>query len=267
MTLAVVGAALALALGVEAALWLGVGLRTLVASVLALLVRRAGRRARRRAAPARARACCPGSASATSIRRAGEDHAGVDRRLAALLDLADGHASGSDRLREAALAGLAAEVEDVPFERVRAWGPARQRAALRGRRPLLALAVLFVAAPGTMSGAALRLMEPGRAFARPDPFGLRVDARATSRWPAGRGWPSPSRRQGRATPLAATLELGREGERAVETVRLRARGDAAGRTPSRPSTRACATASSPTASRAGGSRSAWSSGPSCRASA
>jgi hypothetical protein len=164
----------------------------------------------------------PGLAERDVVRRTGEDHAGVDRRLAALLDLADGHASGSDRLREAALAGLAAEVHDVPFERVRAWGPAR-RALPYTALAVAALAVLFVAAPGTMSGAALRLMEPGRAFAQPDPFGLRV-APGDVEVARGARLAVVVEAAGAETPLGAVLEIGREGERAVETVRLRARG-------------------------------------------
>ena len=221
VTLAVVGVAVALALGVEAALWLGVGLRTLVAAVLAVLA--LGLAGALVGVPLlRGLGILPGLAERDVARRAGEDHAGVDRRLAALLDLADGHASGSDRLREAALAGLAAEVQGVPFERVRAWGPAR-RALPFAALAVAALAVLFVAAPGTMSGAALRLMEPGQAFARPDPFGLRV-APGDVEVARGARLAVVVEARGAEAPLGAVLEIGREGERAVETVRLQARG-------------------------------------------
>jgi hypothetical protein len=225
VTLAVVGAAVAVALGVEAALWMGVGLRTLLAAVLGALV--LGLVGGLVGVPVlRGMGVLPGLAERDVVRRAGEDFSGVDRRLTALLDLADGRtSSGNGRLREAALAGLAAEVQDVPFERVRAWGPAR-RALPYAAFAAVALAVLFVAAPGTMSGAAFRLMEPGRAFAPPAPFALRV---APGDVEVARGTDLAVRvaAVGEVQPLAATLEVGREGERAVEEIRLRS--DGAGR--------------------------------------
>ncbi len=222
VTAAVVGAALVVALGAEAALWLGVGLRTLIASVLA--VGALGLVGALVGVPIlRGLGVLPGLAERDVVARTGADHAGVDRRLAAILDLADGHASGSDRLREAALAGLAAEVQDVPFERVRAWGPAR-RALPYAAAAALALAALFVAAPGTIGGAALRLMEPGRAFSQPDPFGLVITPGDTE---VARGAPLAVTvtSAGPQTPLSAMLETRRAGERAVEEVRLRSRGE------------------------------------------
>lgn len=225
VTLAVVGAAVAVALGVEAALWLGVGLRTLLASALGVLV--LGLVGGLVGVPVlRGMGVLPGLAERDVVRRAGEDHAGVDRRLTALLDLADGRtSSGNSRLREAALAGLAAEVQDVPFERVRAWGPA-QRALPWAAFAAVALAVLFVAAPGTIGSAASRLMAPGRAFAPPAPFALRVTP-GTVEIARGADLAVRVAATGRVEPLTATLELGRVGERATEEVRLRS--DGAGR--------------------------------------
>ena len=221
VTLAAVGAAVAVAVGVEAALWLGVGLRTLLAASLGALA--AGLLGALVLAPLlRGMGVLPGLAERDVVRRAGEDFAGVDRRLSALLDLADGRMSGSDRLREAALAGLAEEVRDVPFERVRAWGPAR-RAVPWAAVAVAALAALFVAAPGTMSASAFRLLEPGRAFAPPAAFVLTVRP-GTVEVARGSDLRVTVRTAGRVQPLAATLEVGRQGERAVEEIRMQAPG-------------------------------------------
>ena len=221
VTLAVVSAALVLALGAEAALWLGVGLRTLLVAVLgALAVGLVG--ALVGVPLLRGAGWLPGLAERDVVRRAGQDFAGVDRRLSALLDLADGRTSGSDRMRTAALDGLAAEVQDVPFERVRAWGPARQ-ALPYAAVAALALAALFVAAPGTMGGAALRLLAPTEAFAPPAPFVLRVLPGDVD---VARGADLEIRVStvGDVRPLRADVEIERERERGVETVRLSPRG-------------------------------------------
>ena len=221
VTLAVVGAAVALAVGVEAALWMGVGLRTLLAAGLAALV--AGLVGALVGVPLlRGMGVLPGLAERDVVRRAGDDFAGVDTRLTALLDLADGRTSGSDRMRTAALESLADEVKDVPFERVRAWGPARQALPYAGAA-VVALAVLFVAAPGTMAGAAFRLLEPQTFFAPPAPFALRVLPGDVD---VARGADVEVRvaAVGDVQPLAATIEIGRVGERATDEVRLRSLG-------------------------------------------
>ena len=225
VTAAAVGAAVLAALAAEAGLWLGVGLRTAVFWLLVALL--AGLAVALVAVPLlRGAGLLPGLDERAVVRRAGRDYAGVDDRLATLLDLADGHAaSGPDRLRLAALDALGREVRDVPFEHVRAFGPAR-RAAPWAVVPAALLVGLFVGAPHTVGAAAARLMAPGVYFAPPAPFRLQVepgDADVT------RGASLPVRvvAVGRDLPLAATVEFGRADERATETVRLQPGDDGA----------------------------------------
>ena len=224
VTLGVVGGAVAVALAAEAGVWLGVELRTalfwmvvaLAVALVAALV----------AVPVlRMWGVLPGLDEAAVVRRAGQDFPGVDDRLATFLDLADGHASGGDRLQAAALDALGREVAEVPFERVRAWGPARE-AARWAFVPAAVVVAAFVLLPSTMTAAAGRLMAPGVYFAPPAPFGLQVtpgDAEVT------RGADLAVRVQpvGRELPLAAEVEVGRADEHATETVRVQAGDDGA----------------------------------------
>lgn len=226
LAIGVVGAAFVLAVALEAALWMGVTARTLVAFALGGLA--AGLLGWGVGIPLlRGLGWLPGLDERAVAARADADFAGVGDRLAAVLDLADGHASDAPApLRDAALGALAAEIEGVPFERVRAFGPARDAAAWAAV-PLAVLALAVLVAPTTAGGAALRLMAPGTHFAPPAAFALLVAPGDTA---VARGTPLPLRvtaqaRQTNATlPLAATLEIGRVGERAVERVRL-ARGE------------------------------------------
>ena len=220
VTAAVVLGLFLLAAGAEAAVWLGVELRTtlfwLIAATLAALA------VALVAVPLlRGWGVLPGLDERAVVRRAGLDHPGIDDRLATALDLADGRDSGDDsRLHAAALDALAAEVADVPFERVRAWGPAR-RALPFAAVPAALLVLALALAPSTMGAAASRLMAPGTYFAPPAPFRLAVtpgDAEATR----GATLDVSVEAIGRELPVAATLEVGRADERATETVRLSA---------------------------------------------
>jgi hypothetical protein len=224
VTAAAVGAAVLAAVAAEAGLWLGVGLRTVVFWLLvALLV---GLVVALVAAPLlRGLGVLPGLDERAVVRRAGRDFAGVDDRLATLLDLADGRGGGADGLRAAALDALGREVEAVPFERVRAFGPAR-RAIPWALVPAALLVGLVVGAPHTVGAAAARLAAPGVHFAPPAPFRLDVtpgDADVT------RGASLPVRvvAVGRDLPLSATVEFGRADERATESVRLQRGEDGA----------------------------------------
>ena len=223
VTLGVVAALFGLAVGAEAAVWLGVEARTAlfwgvafaaVALLGAFVVVPVLRGLR----------VLPGLEERAVVRRSGLDYPGLDDRLTTLLDLADGHDSGDDeRLHAFALEALAREVEAVPFERVRAFGPARE-AAKWALVPAALVVVLFALWPRTMTAAAGRLMAPGEYFAPPAPFELVVapgDAEVTR----GASLEVSTRAVGRELPLAATLEVGRADERATETVRLDAEGD------------------------------------------
>ena len=226
LAVGVVGAVFVLAVALEAALWMGVTARTLVAWTLGGLA--AGLFGWGVGVPLlRGIGWLPGLDERAVAARADADFAGVGDRLAAVLDLADGHASSAPApLRDAALGALAAEIEGVPFERVRAFGPARDAAAWAAV-PLAVLALAVLVAPTTAGGAAHRLLAPGTHFAPPAAFALLVAPGDTA---VARGTPLPLRVTARARqsdavlPLAATLEIGRVGERAVERVRL-ARGD------------------------------------------
>ena len=224
VTLGVLSAALAAALAVEAGLWLGVELRTAVfwtlAGLLTLLL------AGGVVGPVlRGLGVLPGLDEAAVLRRTGQDFPGVDDRLATFLDLADGHAVGGDRLRDAALADLGREVEAIPFERVRAFETVRETARW-AVAPLALLAALVAVWPGPMTAAATRLMAPGVYFAPPAPFRLAVtpgDAEVTR----GADLAITASTTGAQLPLAATLEYGRADERATETVALAAGADGA----------------------------------------
>ena len=223
VVLAVVGTLGALALAVEAAAWLGVGVRTAIAWGLASAA--VGLVAVGVGGPLlRALGVLPGLADRDVARRAGRDYAGVDDRLHAFLDLADGaDARAPDGLRDAALQALGREVEGVPFERVRSFGDAR-RWLPYAVAPLVVLALLFAVAPTPFSAAAARLMAPGEAFFPPAPYALQVEPGDVS---LVRGEPLEvsARAVGTNLPLTATLEVGRTDERAVERVRLRVGAD------------------------------------------
>jgi len=221
--LAVVGALGALALAAEAGWWMGSGLRTALAwliglSSVALLVVGI-------VIPVlRALGVLPGLGDRDVASRAGKDFSGVDDRLHAFLDLADGQgASSPEPLRDAALISLGREVETVPFERVRSFDGAK-RLLPWAVAPLLVLVGLFAIAPTTFSSAAERLMAPGRAFFPPAPYALEVEPGNVS---LVRGEPLEisARAVGTDLPGTATLEVGRKDERALETVRLRVGSD------------------------------------------
>ena len=222
MTLGVVGGAVAVALAAEAGVWLGVELRTALFWTVVLLA--VALAAALVAVPLlRMWGALPGLDEAAVVRRAGQDYPGVDDRLATFLDLADGHASGGDRLQAAALDALGREVAGVPFERVRAFGPVRE-AARWAFVPAALIVAAFVLLPSTMTAAAGRLMAPGVYFAPPAPFQLQVtpgDAELTR----GADLAVEVRAVGRELPLAAEIELGRADERATETVRVQAGDD------------------------------------------
>ena len=224
VTLGVVGAAAALAVALEAGVWLGVELRTALfwtlAGLLAVLL------AVGVAAPLlRWLGVLPGLDEDSVVRRTGQDFPGVDDRLATFLDLADGHAIGESKLQSAALDALGREMADVPFERVRAWQPVRD-VARWAFVPAALLAAAFVVWPGAMSSAATRLMAPGVYFAPPAPFRLAVepgDAEVTR----GADLALSVSASGTQLPVTATLEYGRADERATESVTMQAddRGD------------------------------------------
>ena len=221
--LAVVGGMGALALAAEASWWMGSGMRTTLAwliglAMLAILIGGIG------VPVLRALGVLPGLNDRDVASRAGRDFSGIDDRLHAFLDLADGHgASSPEPLRDAALLSLGKEVEQVPFERVRSFGAAR-RVLPWAVVPLLVLVALFSIAPSTFSAAAERLMAPGRAFFPPAPYALEVEPGNIS---MVRGEPLEIRARavGSELPLTATLEVGRKDERALERVRLRVGSD------------------------------------------
>ena len=225
VTVGVVGAVGAVAVAAEAGFWLGVELRTAVFWLLAALL--AGLTAALVVVPLlRGAGVLPGLDERAVVRRAGRDYAGVDDRLSTFLDLADGHGTGgASRLHAAALDALGREVQDVPFERVHAWGPA-WRTARWAAVPALLLAALFLGAPTTVGGAAARILAPGVYFAPPAPFRLDV-APGDAAVPRGAAVPVTVAAVGRDLPLAAEVEVGRADERATETVRLQADADGA----------------------------------------
>ncbi|MEM7789040.1 MAG: DUF4175 family protein, partial [Bacteroidota bacterium] len=225
VTAAVVGLGFLVAVAAEAGLWLGVELRTAlfwlllgalvvlgVATIVVPLLRGAG--------------VLPGLGERDVVRRTGQDFEGVDDRLATLLDLADRRdTGGAEALHTAALDALGREVADVPFERVRAFGPAR-RVLPYAAVPAALLVGLFLGAPETMGSAAERLLAPGVYFAPPAPFALAVEPGDTD-VTRGADLPVSVTASGTALPLTAEIEFGRADERATEAVRLTADAEGA----------------------------------------
>ncbi|MEM0962952.1 MAG: DUF4175 family protein [Bacteroidota bacterium] len=218
--MAVIGVGFLIATGAEAALWLGVELRTamfwLLASILvALAVAMVG------APMLRGLGVLPGLGERDVVRRAGQDFDGVDDRLATFLDLSDRHASGDgNKLHAAAVDRLGAEVAEVPFERVNVYGPAR-RAAPWAFVPAVLIGGAILLAPQTMGAAAARLLSPGEYFAPPAPFQLAVDP-GDAEVTRGAAFTVGVQATGRSVPFTADLEYGRADEDATETVRLTA---------------------------------------------
>lgn len=218
VTLGVLAALLLFGAGAEAALWMGVGLRSLFFWLFVLgglglvgyfgvlpLLRLFG--------------IVPGLDVHAAARTAGRRHPAVADRLTALLDLADGRASAAPSpLVDHAVQALGASVAPVPFERVEDLRPAR-RAAPWAAAPLFGLAAFFLAAPTTFVGAVDRLFEPSADFQPPAPYRFEVtpgdvelargEALAVEAAPVGTGFPPD-----------AVLEIGRTDEEATERVRL-----------------------------------------------
>lgn len=107
-------------------------------------------------------------------RTVGATHPGVADRLVNLLQLADGARSHAPApYVDRAVKHLAQQVEEVAFEEIADFTPART-AAQWASLPLLAVAVFLVAAPSTFLGASERLLAPQTTFERPAPFTLSV---------------------------------------------------------------------------------------------
>lgn len=223
VTLGVVGAIAGVAVAAEAAIWLGVELRTGLFWMIVLAL--AALTAAFVLVPLlRGLRVLPGLDERSVVRRTGRDYPGADDRLATLLDLADGHDSGDDQhLHAAALDALGREVAQIPFERVHAFGPAKQ-AARWALVPLALLVLGFALWPQPMTAAAGRLLAPGVYFAPPAPFQLIVDP-GDAEVTRGAPFEVTTRAVGQQLPATATIEYGRADERATEEVRLQAEGD------------------------------------------
>ena len=217
LVVAVAGVAFLVGVALEGVLWMGVGLRTLLFWALAALA--LGLAGALVAPPLlRGLGVLPGMADRDVAHRADRHREGAGDRLLALLDLQRDAASGEDRLRHAAAAALGREVEDVPVERAEDRG-GLWRALPWALAPVLGFGLALLWVPGTFEAAAARLLSPGEAFYPPATFAVAVEpgdvevvrgeSVEVAARPSGEGW-----------PLAATLEVQREGETAVEETRL-----------------------------------------------
>ena len=107
-------------------------------------------------------------------RTVGTEHPSVADRLVNLLQLADGARSEAPGpYVDRAVQHLARQVDDVEFEDVADFEPART-AAQWASLPLLAVAAFLLAAPSTFLGASGRLLAPQTSFDRPAPFEFAV---------------------------------------------------------------------------------------------
>lgn len=218
LVVAGVGVAFLIGVAVEGALWLGVGLRTLLFwSLAALAVGLIGAWV---VPPVlRGLGLLPGMEPETVAHRADRYQPGAGDRLLALLDLQTGRTVGASALQAAAADSLAREVEGVPVEK--AEDASRIRKALPWALvPALGFALALVAVPGPFEAAAGRLLSPGEAFYPPAPFQIAVEP-GDIEVVRGEAVEVVARPSGRDWPAEATLEVRREGERAVETHRLR----------------------------------------------
>jgi len=162
-----------LAATLEATLWLEPGLRTgLVVLVGALFL---GVGAAFIARPlGRLVGLLDGPSEEAVARTVGERYPTVADRLVNLLQLAEGQRSHAPApYVDRAVQHLAEQVDDVPFEEVADFEPART-AARWATLPLLAALVVLLAAPSTFLDASERLLAPQTHFDRPAPFDLAV---------------------------------------------------------------------------------------------
>ncbi|MEM1055034.1 MAG: DUF4175 family protein [Bacteroidota bacterium] len=217
-----VGLAFLLGVAVEGALWLGVGLRTLLFWTLAALG--VGLIGTFVLPPVlRGLGVLPGMDTETVAHRADRHQAGAGDRLLALLDLQSGRSRGAEPLQVAAAASLSREVADVPVEK--AEDASRVRRALPWALvPVLGFILALVAVPGPFEAAAERLLSPGEAFYPPAPFTLAVEP-GDVEVVRGQSLEVIARPSGRDWPAEATLEVQREGERATDETRLRIGND------------------------------------------
>lgn len=157
----------------EATLWLGTGLRTglallggaTVLGVVAAFVARP---------LARLLGLVEGPSEEDVARAVGEHHPVVADRLVNLLQLADGQRSHAPApYVDRAVQHLAEHIDEVEFEEVADFRPAR-KAARFAMLPLVAVLAFLLAAPSTFLGASERLLAPRTAFDRPAPFQFSV---------------------------------------------------------------------------------------------
>jgi len=103
-------------------------------------------------------------------RTVGAHYPVVEDRLVNLLQLAEGQASHAPApYVDRAVQHLAEQIDDVEFEEVADFDPART-AARWAAIPLLAVFAFLLAAPSTFLGASERLLAPRTEFDRPAPF-------------------------------------------------------------------------------------------------
>ena len=167
VTMGVLGALLLAFVALEAALWLGVGERTVLFAVLVLAL--LGLLGWYVALPLiRLGGWLGGLDESFAAQRAAQRYPEVGDRLSALLDLADGRGSTAPSGRvDRAVQRLGSQVEPVPFEQIEDLRPAR-RAAPWAVTPMLGLALFAFIAPADFAGALHRLSHPATFFARPD---------------------------------------------------------------------------------------------------
>ncbi len=157
-------------------------------------------------------------------RTVGQHHPVVADRLVNLLQLADGQRSHAPApYIDRAVQHLAQQVDDVEFEEVADFSPARS-AAQWAALPLLAIATFLLAAPSTFLGASGRLLAPQTSFDRPAPFEFAVTPGDT-RLVKGDSLRITVRTTG-SVPEAATLLLRTPNEESPRQVTLQA--DSAG---------------------------------------
>jgi hypothetical protein len=218
LAVAVLSAALVLGSALEAGLWLASGVRwafvigfvTAALALLAVFVVRP---------VLRGLGVLGGLEDAAVARRVGSRYPEVGDRLANLLDLADGRcATAPAPLVDGAVQMLGRQISPVPFERIEDVRPIRQLSPVAAV-PTVGLLVALLAAPAGFGDAMQRLFTPGSDFAQPALFSLAMEPGDVEIAP-GAELRISVRASGESLPRTVALELRREGEERIETLRL-----------------------------------------------
>jgi hypothetical protein len=224
ITLGVIAAVWLLSTALEAGLWLGTTMRTVLVSgiavcALALIAYFLARPLLQLIG------LWTTPSEETVARRIGEHYPEVSDRLVNVLQLAEGRGSHSpDAFVDRAVHSLSQEIESVEFEQMEDFQRARHASRVASL-PVVGLLIFLIAAPSAFFGASQRLLAPATPFERPAPFQLLVEPGDTDLI-RGDSLRITVRATGEELPQSLTVMTSQDGEQVVDRVTVRS--DSAG---------------------------------------